>query len=300
MTNPKSPLKLIGLMSLTALLTSLIGPFGAIPMRTIRRAFGRLTFWAALFALSGLFFAVKLPEVGVFTLLLAIMVGVFAEVEEHGGSIFASAFTGLLASVGTMAIGVTLWLQQSKTNILLQLKSYADQVVARAQEVNPEVTMNADTLVRTLPAALVVTLLVSMAVALMWDRSVGAFFRVARTSPTTGDKLRSFRVPDAFIWLVVASTFAAFYKHQNPLAEVVGLNVFYALVAIYFFQGVAVIAQGFKTFKVGPFWQGVWCLIIIVQFYAVAFLGLADFWIDFRSKLTKKPAPPKNAFKNQN
>lgn len=300
MTNLKSPFKLIGLLSLTALITPLIGPFGAVPMRTIRRAFGRTTFWITLLALSGLFFAVKLPEVGVFALLLTIMVGVFSEVEEHGGSIFSSAFIGLLASVGTMAVGTTLWLNQSKTNILLQLKSYADQVVTRAQEVNPEVTMNADTLVRTLPSGIVVTLLVAMAVALVWDRPVGAFFRVARTSPTTGDKLRSFRVPDAFIWLVVVSIFAAFYKHQSPLAETIGLNVFYSLVAIYFFQGVAVIAQGFKTFKVGPFWQFVWCLIMIVQFYAVAFLGLADFWVDFRSKLTKKPAPPKNAFKNQN
>jgi Predicted membrane protein (DUF2232) len=300
MTNSKSPFKFIGLLSLTALITPLIGPFGAVPMRTIRRAFGRTAFWLALLALSGLFFAVKLPVQGVFLLLLTIMVGVFAEVEEHGGSIFSSAIVGVLASLGVMAVGATLWLKQSNTTIVSQVKAYANEMATQAQAVNPEVTLNVDTLIRTMPSAIVVTLLVAMAVALVWDRPVGAFFRVARTTPATGDKLRSFRVPDAFVWLVVASIFAAFFKHGSALGETVGLNVFYTLVAIYFFQGVAVIAQGFKTFKVGTFWQFLWCLIIIVQFYAVAFLGFADYWIDFRSRLTSKPAPPKNAFKNQN
>ncbi|RYZ76639.1 MAG: DUF2232 domain-containing protein [Proteobacteria bacterium] len=300
MSNPKSPLKFIGLLSLTALITPVIGPFGAVPMRTIRRAFGRWAFWSALLALAGVFFAVNLPVQGVFVLALTIMVGVFAEVEEHGGSIFSSALVGMLASVGTIAIGATLWLMQTKTTIMGQVRTYAAEVVKQAQAVNPEVTLEVDTLIRTLPSAIVVTLLVAMAVALVWDRPVGAFFRVASTSQTGGDKLRSFRVPDAFVWLVATSIFAAFYKHGSPLAETIGLNVFYAMIAIYFFQGVAVIAQGFKTFKVGAFWQAAWCLIIIVQFYAVAFLGFADYWIDFRSRMTSKPAPPKNAFKNQN
>lgn len=298
MTNTKAPLKFIGLLSLATLLTPVMGPFGAVPMRTIRRAFGRIPFWAALLATSGVFFAVGLPVQGVFILLLTIMVGVFAEVEEHGGTIFSSAVVGVLASLGLTAVGATLWMMQTKTSIVGHIKAYANEMAKQAAAVNPEVTLDAEMLMRTMPSAIVVTLLIAMAVALVWDRPVGAFFRVARTTPATGEKMRAFRVPDFFVWFVVASVFAAFYKHGNVLVESIGINAFYTLIALYFFQGVAVVAQGFRTFKVGAFWQFVWCLIMIVQFYAVAFLGFADYWLDFRAKFLSRPAPENNAFKN--
>jgi hypothetical protein len=164
---------------------------------------------------------------------------------------------------------------------------------------NPDVAIDPDTLVRTMPAAIVITLIVAMGVALIWDRVIASLFRLPLAPVVVGEKLRAFHVPDVFVWVTTAAIFAAYYKHGNALAETIGLNVFYTMGALFFFQGVAVIGQGFRTFKVGPIWQTLWVVMMIIQFYAVAFLGFADFWIDFRTRFQRRTEPPDRVTENR-
>ena len=161
---------------------------------------------------------------------------------------------------------------------------------------NPDVAVDPDILVRTMPAFIVITLIVALGVALIWDRAVAAIFRLPRASVQTSDWLHAFSIPDVFVWITTAAIFAAYYKHGNVLAQTIGLNVFYSMIALYFFQGVAVIAQGFRTYKVGPMWQTIWAVLMIIQFYAVAFVGFADFWVGFRTRMQRRPEATKNSF----
>lgn len=291
-----TPAKFAGLLGLAAVLTPLTGLFGAIPMRTLRRTFGRLPFWAGCLAVAGAFFAVQMPAQGVFVLLLTLLVGVYAEVEAHGESVFISGLTAVCTSLGLTAVGATLILMRSGSSVLTEIKAYIATVAAEAAKVNPDVTVDPEMLVRTLPAAIVITLIVALGLALMWDRYAASLVRLPRASAGINEKLRAFSIPDVFIWITTASIFAAYYKHGNLLAETIGLNVFYAMIALYFFQGAAVIAQGFRTFKVGPFWQTIWIVMMVIQFYAVAFIGFADFWINFRSRIQRRTEPTKKSF----
>jgi hypothetical protein len=38
----------------------------------------------------------------------------------------------------------------------------------------------------------------------------------------------------------------------------------------------------------------IWAVMIVLQFYAVAFVGFADFWIDFRSRFQRRPQTPES------
>lgn len=296
LTNAKAPLKFIGLFSLVALLVGFTGLFAAVPMRTLRRVYGRLPFWLAGLAMAGAFLAAAMPAQGTFLLLLTLLIGVYAEVEAHGETVFSSALVAVLTSLGLTAVGATLLLKRNGSSVMLEAKAYLAQATAEAMKVNPDVVVDPEMLMRTMSAAIVITLIVGLALALVWDRHVSALFRLPRPSLQIGDALRAFHAPDIFVWVTTASIFAAYYKHGNALAETIGLNVFYTMFAIFFFQGVAVVAQGFRTFKVGPVWQTIWVVMMVIQFYAVAFLGFADFWIDFRSRMARRPEPTKNIF----
>jgi hypothetical protein len=292
----KTPAKFIGLIALTAVLTAFTGILAAVPMRVSRRVFGRVPFWFSSLALAGAFFAMHALDKGVLALLLTVLVGVYAEVEEHGEGVFVSGLTAVCLSLGLTAVAATLWLMRSGSSLIGQTKAYAVAMVEEMTKMNPDVQIDVETLVRTMPSAIVITLVLALGIALIWDRVVSAMFRIERAPVTVSDSLRAFALPDVFVWLTTASIFAAYYKHGNALAETIGLNVFYTMVALYFFQGVAVIAQGFRAFKVGPVWQVIWAIMIILQFYAVAFVGFADFWIGFRSRFQRRPQPTENRF----
>ena len=297
--NTKAPLKFAGLLSLSAVLNPLTGIFGAIPMRTLRRVYGRTPFWISFIAMSAAFFVAHLPAQGVFLLLLTLLIGVYAEAEAHGESVFVSGLAAVLTSLGLTAVGATLWLMHSGSTLMNETKLYIGQMATEAAAMNPDVVIDPDTLVRTMPSAIVITLIVAMGIALIWDRVIAALFRLPAPSVQVGESLRVFQVPDIFVWITTISIFAAYYKHGNVLAETIGLNVFYTMVALFFFQGVAVIGQGFRTFKVGPFWQTLWVVMMILQFYAVAFLGFADFWIDFRSRFQRRSQKPDRVTENR-
>jgi hypothetical protein len=288
----KTPAKFIGLFALTAFLMSFTGILAALPMRVSRRVFGRLPFWFSSLALATAFFAMHALDKGVLALLLTVLIGVYAEVEEHGEGVFVSGLTAVCSSLGLTAVAATLWLMRSGSSLIAQTKAYALVMVEEMTKVNPDVQIDVETLVRTMPSAIVITLVLALGLALIWDRVAAALFRVHRAPMAVSEALRAFALPDIFVWITTASIFAAYYKHGNALAETIGLNVFYTMVALYFFQGVAVIAQGFRTFKVGPVWQMIWAVMIVLQFYAVAFLGFADFWIDFRSRFQRRPETP--------
>ena len=296
MHTAKTPAKFIGLISLIAVLTAFTGILAAVPMRVSRRVYGRVPFWFSSIALAAAFLAMHAMDKGVLTLLLTVLVGVYAEVEEHGEGVFVSGLTAVCLSLGLTAVAATLWLMRSGSSLIAQTKAYAVSMIEEMAKVNPDVQIDVETLIRTMPSAIVLTLVLALGISLIWDRVVSAFFRIQRAPESVGEALRAFSLPDVFVWLTIAAIFAAYYKHGNALVETIGLNVFYTMVALYFFQGVAVIAQGFRAFKVGPVWQMIWAIMMILQFYAVAFVGFADFWIDFRTRFQRRPQPTENRF----
>jgi hypothetical protein len=89
----------------------------------------------------------------------------------------------------------------------------------------------------------------------------------------------------------------AFLKHGKEPLEIASVNALNVLIVLYFFQGLAVISNVFRSFKVAPFWQAIWYTLFVLQlFLMVSLLGFVDYWLEFRVRLARDTAETNRGF----
>jgi len=289
----------IFLLALSVILTATTFVFGALPMRMARRLFGRWPFWAGFGAIAAVMFAAHAPMYALMVLALTVLTGVSEEVEDHGGSVFTAGFAGFLSSLGVATLGGALWLHQSKLHLLEELRKGVTELINRMTEVNPNAVVNADAVLQQLPSVVMISLICALAIALIGEARMLRWFnpKLAERALVDRARLVSFRVPDVFIWLTIVSIFGAFFRHGQAWAEIASVNALNVLVFMFFFQGLAIVSHAFRVFKVSNFWRSLWYVVLVLQLFLIVSLdGFADFWLEFRQRLTRKPAATNKSF----
>jgi hypothetical protein len=260
----------------------------AVPMRASRRIFGWRAFWIGHFAAALLLgLAGALP--GAVALgLLTVLIGAYSEVEEHGSSIFVSACFAVIATAGSAAVGFSALIGKTKGSIVGQIHDEVAEVARQMAEYNPKIDINADAIFYQVPSLVAVLMIVALAMGLIWENRAMRALKRPRAEGLR-EQLVAFRVPDACVWLAMASILGAFaLRGKYPVIEGASMNALNVFVALYFFQGLAVVAQALEAFKVGAFWRGFWYVMIVIQLHLlVSLLGFVDYWVDFRAKLPK-------------
>ncbi len=297
-----SGIKFIGLLSLATLLSALTVVLGVAPFRVLRVTYGRSLFWLSGIFVASLLAATGLEANGLIVLALVVLTGVYSEIEEHGGSVFTSGAVAGLASFGTTVLAIGVWLHETKVNLLAEARAELAPLATKMAEMNSggdsiNSTFNVDTLVQQMPSGLAITLFVALALGLILASRVAYLWRISSPSLVAKESLTTYRVPDATIWLLMIAILGSFLHHGIAALEIVSTNVLNVVIMLYFFQGLAVVTQGFRRFKISPFWQGIWYFLIVVQlFLLVSLVGMADFWLDFRERFTRRPAEPNKGF----
>ena len=136
-----------------------------------------------------------------------------------------------------------------------------------------------DFLRQVAPALLAIT-----AIATVWFNMLLGQWLINRSLPlrSTWPPFTEWRLPEPLIWIVIGSGIAAILPVAN--ANSLGINVLLVTGALYFFQGVAVLAKLFAKWSVPKPMRAFLFAIAILQgagFVALAALGVADIWIDF-------------------
>lgn len=284
-------------LGLAALLSVTTVIFGALPMRAVRKAYGRLAYWTGFILVSIALAVFVSIAYGLLVLSLAIAVGVYTEIEEHGGSVFSAGFVAILAAMGSTAFGVGAWMYRTKAHLIEEARNQLEPLAEKITAMNSGAGISADTLIQQIPSGLMIGFIAALAVALIGERRMLGWLGLSVERSADDKRLGSFRAPDAFIWLTIAAVFGAFYHHGNELFETISINALNVLAVIYFFQGLAIVAHAFRVFRVGPFWQWLWYMVLVLQlFLLVSLIGFADFWVEFRTRLTRKPAETKRSF----
>ena len=262
--------------------------FAGVPMRASRRAFGRGAFWGGHLATALVLAAFGAGPAAIGLTLLTALVGVYAEVDEHGSSVFASSFFAVAGTLGAALIAAGALMAKTKGAIVGNVKSEVAEIARQMTEYNPKIDVNVDAVVYQMPSILAIVLILALAASLIWENRTLRWLK----RPLDGgmrERLTGFRVPDACVWiamLAILGSFASWGKY--PTIENSALNVLNVLVAIYFFQGLAVTARAFDAFQVATFWRGFWYVMIALQLHVfVSVLGFADYWADFRTRLPK-------------
>jgi len=97
--------------------------------------------------------------------------------------------------------------------------------------------------------------------------------------------------PEQFVWGVIASGALFFFVEGG--VGVVAMNVFFALLVVYFFQGLAVAVHTLKARRIPVFLWVALLIMVLMQpllMGLVAGLGLFDIWADFRKLRTRPEA----------
>lgn len=288
------------LIFFVALQVPLFGFFGALlmPLPTLfyRVKFGRRqggmvpACGAAVMALAGgpptvdLFFFAALLLLGfVLGELLERPLPVEVTVVAACAAVAAAAGTALLLAAAAADRGVgTLVGEYVARNLQMTLEVYRSMGVP---EENVRIIADAMdrieyVLVRILPALALTTLLVVTWANLLLAR--GLLRRRGLPFPDFG-RLDRWRAPEGLVWAVIAAGVALLVPAQ-PL-KLAGINALMVLMAVYFLQGIAIVAFFFE--KKGfprPLRVFLYSLIAVQQVLLLIVVGLGffDMWFNFR------------------
>jgi len=261
--------------------------FSTVPLMALRLTHSRTKFLA--FSLIGTLFFVGVGRIELWAPFLAavILSGTFVEVQSKGMKIVSAAFVSLLLASGMLLVAISLWAKNGSVDVVGLLSTKVDVVVQQAAALDANLKLNTKDLIYQMPSAIIILMMISLWVSVLWAQKLA--LRSGGSIESVSEPLSDFRVPDFIIWIFLASVMGAFFDFGNPNLRYVSMNVLNVAVVIYFFQGVSVIATFFRLHKVGAGWQIFSYILIVLQlFLFVGFLGLVDFWADFRKRMIKK------------
>lgn len=267
---------------------------GAAPLLALRSYYGRALFVLSSLALvsgtvlSGHYFLASLFVAQI------LLVAIYAELELQGLGYAISGLLSVLLVSGLTAFLSGAYVHFSKINMMAILEERAKRVVEGIHLMNPNAPIDVDRIVAQVPSGLVISFIVSLALAILLERSLAGLVGARLEKKPNYYSLLSFELPDICVWFAIVGIAGSFLDLGSPAFRTLGINVFYTMGTLYFFQGLAIAFSFFRTFRIGYVWQYLWVFVMIFQLpMLVSALGFADYWLDIRKRLYRKVAPTK-------
>lgn len=276
----RQTLRSLVLAAWAVLLTVLTYVFGAPVLKTTRRYVGRPVYWGLFLVICAGFFALKLQAVGLALLTLVVLIGVFEEFVEIGLTFRLAMFFTILVNALLSAGAFAIWVYYSGSKWIAILRSNVEALMKPVFEMNSHFQIDIGELMLQLPSIALISWMVALYLSILLDK---------QDASTLRPQLATFKVPDAFVWLMIGSLLGTFGNFSAHWVQAVSINVLNVCVLLFFFQGIAVVAKLLEKLRMGAFWQWAFMVLIIVQlFLLVSVLGLMDYWFDFRGRLERR------------
>lgn len=270
-----------------ALLSSTTVFLGVGPMLAHYRGLGRVLFFAINLPLLGALVATG--QVGIWAPFAAsaLLVVVFSEDQRAGGSVIRS---GALACISVVVVGfgaAAVWINQTGFAWLEALKAALHESILQ-MGLGSKMAIDESALLIQMPSALVIGVIVALWFGVLFERRIRLTMGMPQDDVTSGLRL-AYRLPDAAVWVLILAVGGAFVEMGQPQIQSMALNLFNVMVLLYFFQGLSVVATFFKLNRTGYLWRALGYFFLTVQlFLVVGFLGLLDYWFNFRDKMLRK------------
>lgn len=282
--------KLVLLTTTGFLLSILTFFFGTPFLRALRKTYGPVVFWSVGIGLT----ALALP-VWFFIGTLWILVGAYEELLIRGCNFWIAAVLSLCLSAGFGFFSTQYTLKTNGIETKAQFEALTGEFVAKLEATSPGLKINTVEVLNLLPSIVWVTLMLALANAVIFERKVLDWFSLPIQKPSENLKLIEFRVPDFMIWIALTALLLSVWNFNNKAVEIFGTNVSLILGILYFFQGLAVLESYLKFIKAGVLMRFITYFVIVGQlFLLLSILGLADFWVDFRTRMNKADSQSKN------
>lgn len=276
----------------SVLMTALTYVLGAVSLKVLRQRYGRLLYWLTTMALTGGLVAVKFYALALVFFNLVVLIGVFAEFEEWGLSFSLSTFFAVLINSLLTGGAFALWVYSVGAKWSQQLTSTIETLLQPLKDLNPAFQINAQEIMLQLPSITLILWMSAIYLAILLENRLNGVDSAAADSNGTMPmrrQLAEFKVADPAVWILILALLGAFGSFEVKWVETLSLNALNVCVLIFFFQGIAVVSRFFETIRMGFFWQFLFMVLIIVHlFLIVSLVGLLDYWLDFRARMTKR------------
>lgn len=239
------------------------------------------------------------PFIWIPFLVAASLVSLYQQAKEMDCSLAQAGMVSILGTSGLMAFCLGLFIQVTDMDIVGFMNEKTQLFLNSLKAMQPEVNVEVETLVAQVPSAVIMILLFTLWLGLLGTKYLAKRGRLETLTGMTSHKvqqivstkLRDFALPGFVIWIALPVIAMTFIEFDMVELKMVAGNILNILLVLYFFHGLSIIAVFFRAYEVGIFWQVFWYIILTIHmFLLVSSLGFADFWMDFRSKINKKPA----------
>jgi hypothetical protein len=276
----------------TAVVSVLFSFMGAPFLRALSAKAKPVLFWGVGATIVATLFLVQLTLGAVYVGAVWTTLGLYSELEKRGVS---WKKTSLIALLSGALFGVLSYMFAVKALLKLDLaEQLTAPILQTLKQINPDEKISMDQIIQYMPGALIATLLCSLAVGFIFESKIFQLFQFQREKTISGLKWLEFRLPDQFIWLSMFGFLFSLLKIDvsSLVAEkikIVAINVSIFSVVAFFMQGIAVFEYVTRFYRVGIFNKSLTYVLIFVWLApAIGFIGLIDFWADFRKMVRKK------------
>lgn len=280
------------MLSLGSALIPVLTFFSAPFIRILRKVFGPWAYWLEGAVLVSAFLLLRQYSTALVFASFWMTLGVYAECEFRGVSWRISSAVSILAGCLVVALATQLANYTIGPDWIVQLKASANEAIVTMKSVNPNIELEAETLLRSIPAVIISLLVITLGVGLIFETRLYSWLKIPRVRVASQLKLIEFKVPDFFIWFAISSILFSFQDFGITSLKWIGLNGFIISSVFYFFQGLAVLEVGLTYIRSGALIRFLAYFMFIFQLPIVlSVLGLADYWVEFRRRLrTVKPS----------
>lgn len=260
-----------------------------LPLLLCRRRFGRVSFFLSVISIGILLFFINKTAFLLFAS-SGMLAFVFAESESQGLSYSSSALVTVLMVSGFWAIVLGALMRFYGFNPIAFFTEQINWAISQLSQsaASKSLALDAQALLKQIPSFMLTVLIFSIWLSSVLVSRMEAILnwqprRMSRTF--SSEDFSSWKLPDTFVWLALASMAGTFFHVQQEWLRWLATNAFNIVVALYFFQGLAVIVSYFKAKQVSAPWRTLAYILIFSQlFLIVSFVGFVDLWMEFRNK----------------
>jgi hypothetical protein len=277
----------------TAVVSVLFSFMGAPFLRALSAKAKPILFWGVGATMVAILFLVQLTLGAVYVGAVWTTLGFYSELEKRGVS---WKKTSLIALLSGALFGILSYMFAVKGLLKLDLaEQLTAPILQTLKQINPDEQISMEQLIQYMPGALIATLLCSLAVGFIFESKIFQLFQFQREKTISGLKWLEFRLPDQFIWLSMFGFLFSLLKIDTLVSsliaekiKIVAINISIFSVVAFFLQGIAVFEYVTRFYRVGTFNKSLTYVLIFVWLApAIGFMGLIDFWADFRKMVRK-------------
>lgn len=287
--NPSSK-KILALSAIAAIATLLFSIMGAPFLRVLSSASRRWVFWGVGTLLVSVLFFAELNVEGIFIGSVWSTLGAYSEIEKMGFNWKNNFFVSLLVGALFVAISTLIVFHAGLSSAAAEtaIQQITGPIIELLNQAFPEKKFEPTSLFPYFPGGVLASLMLSLSAGLAFETQIFRVFQIRRERIVAGLRWLDFKLPDWFIWTSMVGLFLALVEVGLPaFLEVIGLNILFVAGAAFFIQGLVVFEYASRLYKFGPLFKiSMYMLIMFWAMPAVVILGLSDYWVDFRTRMT--------------